>query len=212
MERLDEQVDRVSSLHRFSLVNALIGLSMTAAIILVSGCSIDRRAERADKLWLESGSISIAKTMPGAMSVPSPSMLGFMPFHLARTDESRLAINTRDNTVTLTSGESSRTMQSQLHLSGLAPGMYKVLLKQKNPLWYAPSSYFSVRGIQTPPEGERSRYLKGALGDFAIFLDKDTAIHNSPVANEEVGGVRLARADIEAVFNSLPVGALVEIQ
>jgi hypothetical protein len=94
----------------------------------------------------------------------------------------------------------------------LKPGIYQLLHKQRNALWYAPDSYFSARDLAIPAQGDRSRYRRGALGDFVLYIDKDTPIHNSPIWDDEIGGVRLDDADMSRLYYALEVGAAVEVR
>jgi hypothetical protein len=56
-------------------------------------------------------------------------------------------------------------------------GNYNVILKQKRPLWYAPDNYYTERNLPLPGEGASERYLKGALGEYAIYLIKSDGIN-----------------------------------
>jgi hypothetical protein len=57
----------------------------------------------------------------------------------------------------------------------LTKGLYKVSLiqagsKRNMPRWYAPDSYYEKRKLPIPPTGSAPRFLKGALGVGAVFL------------------------------------------
>lgn len=82
-----------------------------------------------------------------------------------------------------------------------------VLLKQRNAVWFAPDEYFAARGLAVPTENSRERYLKGALGDFVVYLDEDMALYSGPVDVPEIAGVRLDPNDLARIYYLLPVGA-----
>jgi hypothetical protein len=91
-------------------------------------------------------------------------------------------------------------------------GLYSLQHKQKNPLWYAPDDYFLKRKLSVPPAEDRIRYRRGALGDFVIYPTTTFPIHSSPVLASEVGGLRVNRADLSAVYYMLPIGTAVIIK
>ena len=94
----------------------------------------------------------------------------------------------------------------------LAPGEYYIQHKQKSPLWYAPDEYFSKRQLEVPAQGDRSRYRRGALGQFAIYPTTTFALHCGPVWTEDVGGLRISSSDLSSVYYTLPVGAPVVVR
>jgi lipoprotein-anchoring transpeptidase ErfK/SrfK len=97
-------------------------------------------------------------------------------------------------------------------VESLNPGKYTVEHKQRSALWYAPAEYFTSRGLPVPPEGVKERYLRGALGDFALFLDQMTPLHNGPIWSKELGGVRFDESDISRIYYQVEVGAPVEVR
>jgi hypothetical protein len=91
-------------------------------------------------------------------------------------------------------------------------GAYAITLKQTDPLWYAPPTYFLRRGIKVPPEGSRTRFMKGALGHQALVLDKQIAIHTGPVWTDEIGGIKVSNEDMARLFETVTIGTKVEIR
>ena len=65
--------------------------------------------------------------------------------------------------------------------------------------------------VQTPPQGSKQRFLKGALGTHAVFLDTGSAFHNSRIWSEEVGGAKVADEVMLELYNSIKVGDSVVI-
>jgi len=96
--------------------------------------------------------------------------------------------------------------------SSMRPGRYTVNLKQANPLWYAPDSYFRQRSLRLPPEGSKERFKRGALGSQALFLDEQTPIHSGPIGLVEIGGLRISPTDMATIFQSVQVGTVVEVR
>ena len=61
-------------------------------------------------------------------------------------------------------------------------GMFRVQLKEKDPIWRVPDWAFIERGEPIPPLDHPSRREPGMLGTTAIYLEEDIAVHgtNSP--------------------------------
>lgn len=91
-------------------------------------------------------------------------------------------------------------------------GRHSVSLIQRSALWYAPDSYFENRGLSLPPSGSKERYLRGALGELAIFLDSGFVLHSGEVRCEEVLGFQVNGATLEKVADSLDVGSVIEFK
>lgn len=109
----------------------------------------------------------------------------------------------------------------------LAAGQYSVIHKQRNPLWYANTEYFNRRGLAVPAEGSRDRFLRGALGDFAIFMQEAAAqnqstaddehkpmtqIHCGPAWSEELGGAQIEGTVMAKLYNALEIGSAVIVR
>jgi hypothetical protein len=97
-------------------------------------------------------------------------------------------------------------------LGQVVPGRYELLHKQRNPLWYAPDAYFAKRGLMVPPAGDRARFRRGALGDFVLFLNKDTPIHSGPIWSEDLGGARLDENDLSRVYYKVEAGTPIQVE
>ncbi len=91
----------------------------------------------------------------------------------------------------------------------MLPGEYHILHKQATPLWYAPEQYFAARQMDVPAEGDRARYLRGALGEYAIYIDEKTPLHCT-VWTEEIGGIGLSDESLARLFYLLDIGASVK--
>lgn len=95
-------------------------------------------------------------------------------------------------------------------------GVFTIKGKITDPVWRKPDWAFVEEGLPVPPAGDPSRYEYGVLGDYALSLGDGYLIHGTlykrflgmPVTH---GCVRMGDDDLEAVYNTLPVGARVFI-
>ena len=194
------------------------GLSAMAIllVLVLAGCSFipgpRRTASNHNDQWLQDGLIMVSRPLP-KVSMPSPrDMHALLPLHAAQS-ETWLSINRISKTINLMQGNQRLSVaEAQEGVDELAPGVYQLLHKQRNALWYAPDVYFSHRRLMIPPQGDRSRFRRGALGDFVLFINKDTPIHSGPVWLDEIGGVRLREEELSKLYYQLSVGAVVEIK
>jgi len=58
-------------------------------------------------------------------------------------------------------------------------GMFRVLRKEKDPVWIAPDWWFIENGRPIPSENHPSRFMGGTLGTTALFLGDGIAIHGT---------------------------------
>ena len=122
-----------------------------------------------------------------------------------------LLIESATHTLTLSiPGQTPVKMNAQ-GAYALTKGTFQVQQKVTDPMWKAPPTYFLRRGLQIPEDNSPARLMKGALGQKALFVNERIAIHNSSVWTDEVGGVRLSNEDMARLFESVRVGATVEV-
>ena len=192
----------------FPLALLLVGCSTTTTPLTPSNV---QTAETQKSQTSLGGYISLNRIAP-AVSSPA-SLLGFMP-NPAGSDESTpwLKINTEAGTIQLMNGGQ---VVEETKIEGklpIQPGSYTVKHKQRSPLWYAGDDYFLSRGLSIPEAGDKERYRRGALGDFALFVDNDASIHSAPVWTPEVGGLRIDDEKMKKIYYSMDVGATVTVQ
>lgn len=187
--------------------------------ILVAGssCGYANLLNSEDKMaksWSEEGVIAHARPVPAMIVAKTGDIPGFLPTLQAIKDNhfSWLSINRDQGSIEVLNGEKVVDKISATGISELSPGTYQIVHKQRRPLWYAPDEYYIQRELKVPPQGDQSRYLRGALGDFVIFLDRNTPIHNSPVWCEDVGGIQMQESDISKLYYSLEVGSTVLVE
>jgi len=95
-------------------------------------------------------------------------------------------------------------------------GVHKVRGKQKNPVWTRPNWAYIEEGLPIPSAQHESRFDAYTLGDYKLDIGDGYMVHGTiwkrrmglPVTH---GCVRLLDEDLEAVYNTLPVGSKVII-
>jgi hypothetical protein len=161
--------------------------------------------------WQQNGLIVLSRPAPAITQRDDITSLGFVPLESLERG-TWLKINRLGQSVAVMQGIKELTQLPAAGFSSLEPGTYEVKLKQENPLWYAPDSYFKSRNQLVPTAGDRSRYRRGALGDRAIFLSASLALHNAVFGSPEVGGLQLSPSDMEILYGLIGPGTLVEIK
>ena len=196
-----------------------------SVILVMTGCATSSFNPSPTEHWLPDGSLSLVRPIPRisvvseAMAQPKaevfsePKARMRAPNEMPSTDTApRVTIETTKHTLTLSlPGESPITVKAQ-GAYALKKGTYTVALKQTDPLWYAPPTYFLRRGIKVPPDGSKARFMRGALGHQAIFFDKQVAIHSGPVWNDEIGGLKLSQEDMAKLFETVAIGTQIEVR
>lgn len=95
-------------------------------------------------------------------------------------------------------------------------GAFEVGRKKKDPLWYAPDWHYVERGLPIPPAYSDERYQRGVLGDYALYLSDEIAIHGTDDARSvgrasSHGCLRMHNADIAVVYPLVEIGTRVAI-
>ncbi len=96
-------------------------------------------------------------------------------------------------------------------------GVFTVGRKETNPVWYAPDWFYVEKGQRVPPPASPKRYFPGDMGSHAIYLGDGLAIHgtkNQASVGRAVshGCMRMAKGDIDEVYERVEVGTKVLIQ
>lgn len=166
------------------------------------------------KNFSTSGSLQIAK--PVKLSPPIPDnptpAVGFLGVP-SRFGITKLVIDTDSNSFKLINSLTGEIKNGIIRYINSAPkGVFRVSLKQKHPVWYAPDQYFQARNLETPHEFSPERYRKGALGEYAIFLDSGVTLHTSPVFLAEERGIAFRAKDLQNIYETLSFASYVEIR
>jgi lipoprotein-anchoring transpeptidase ErfK/SrfK len=128
------------------------------------------------------------------------------------SDISQIVISRSSQTITaLRSGSTPQVFKAE-GAQVLPQGSFSITLKEDKPLWYAPNEYFTKRSLPVPEQGSRSRFMRAALGQRALYLNDQTPIHSGPVWLREIGGLRLKSSDMDQLYSMITVGTRVEIR
>ena len=95
-------------------------------------------------------------------------------------------------------------------------GMFRIQLKEKNPVWIVPEWAFVERGEPIPPVDSPKRREPGMLGTTAMYLEEEIAIHgtNKPeLLGQAVshGCIRMTNEDARRLYYEVEVGTPVII-
>lgn len=178
---------------------------------LLSACGSIQNTSAPSREALKNGSIVIARPIPDVQQGPV-AMLGFMPSSQNRLGN-WISIDRSTGTLTLRENDASLlSLKISDGIDSLKPGVFTVVHKQKQPLWYARDSYFTSRGLEVPAEGSKERFRKGALGEYALYLTPEFPIHAGPVWSTDVGGLRVSEEALSRLYFQLDVGVPVEVK
>lgn len=167
--------------------------------------------------WMRDGSIVISRPVPEVIQNESDvlqNMLGFLPQNGSIVGN-WIKIDRAQSTLTLMSGENTvKTIKldASNQIDKLKAGEYKLLHKQRNPLWYAPDSYFTMRNLAVPSANDRQRYRRGALGEYALFIKKDMPIHTGPFWSSDIGGIKLDTQTLADLYFAIEIGDSIKIE
>lgn len=219
------RVRLVRKLSHIGIGPQLLRLISVTTLLVMSGCATSSFNSGPTERWLPDGSLGLARPIPRfnlvaeAMAQPKNDMFMEPKARMRSPEEMpidtmvpRLVVETTKHTLTFSQpGEASITMKAQ-GAYALKKGSYSVALKQTDPLWYAPPTYFLRRGIKVPPDGSKARFMRGALGHQALFFDKQVAIHSGPIWNDEIGGIKLSQEDMARLFETVGIGTKIEVR
>jgi hypothetical protein len=95
-------------------------------------------------------------------------------------------------------------------------GMFRVLRKEKDPIWNVPDWAFVMRGEPIPPEDSPRRREEGMLGTTALYMEEGIAIHgtNQPeLLGQPVsaGCIRMTNEMVRVLYHEVEVGTPVII-
>lgn len=95
-------------------------------------------------------------------------------------------------------------------------GMMTVLRKKKDPVWLKPDWAFLEKGDSVPPRDSPLRIERGVLGAYMLDLGGGVMIHGTPHEDKlgrsvSHGCIRVGSADLQVLYDSVPVGTKVYI-
>jgi hypothetical protein len=187
-------------------------MANASVLLVMTGCATSSFNPQSKEQWLPDGALALVRPIPKEGNYPEP-MARMRSSMTAEGDGlPRLIVESAKHTLTLNLPGETPVVMKAYGAYALKHGSYSVALKQTDPLWYAPPTYFLRRGMKVPNEGNKSRYMRGALGRKALFIDKQVAIHTGPVWNEEIGGIKVSEDDMARLFETVGIGTTVEVR
>lgn len=189
------------------------------ALIGLAGCS-NKPAK--NLVSSESGFITISQSMTtvgkageaNAKLSMGEGVLAFLPqandHFKPAVNEKWISINRSQGSISLMTGSS--TLEELPFDAEVTAGAFVVTSVKNNPVWYAPDSYFESRNLTVPAAGSDSRYLRGALGKTAIYLNDGSILHSARFENSEVAGTRLKDDLMEKLTSGVAKGTPVLIK
>ncbi|HET7321579.1 MAG TPA: L,D-transpeptidase [Longimicrobiaceae bacterium] len=95
-------------------------------------------------------------------------------------------------------------------------GMFRVQLKEKDPLWHVPDWEFIELGQPVPPPDSPKRIKAGQLGTSAMYLEEDVAMHGTSkpeLLGQSVshGCIRMTNEAARRLYHQVDVGTPVLI-
>jgi len=181
-------------------------------LILLNACSFTTKnntlpIEVVKKETIKNGSFAINRTIPKKTNIKYAYSLGFLPHE---SEDNWLLINKNEKTIKLM--ENKTEVKSFIaDFNKVIVGEFEIALKQEKPLWHATETYFQKRKMEIPETGSKNRYLRGALGNKALFLENNLVIFSSPVSNSEVEGIQVNNEVLDTLYKSLQIGTKVVI-
>lgn len=96
-------------------------------------------------------------------------------------------------------------------------GLFHVQLKEKDPVWFLPDWVFVERGEPIPTPESPKRQVKGMLGDAALYLTPEIAIHGTDSPEQlgrdvSHGCIGISNEDVRRLYDEVRVGTPVLIQ
>lgn len=93
-------------------------------------------------------------------------------------------------------------------------GSFKVLGKERNPVWIRPDWSYVEENMPIPPAGDPDRFVRGVLGKYALILGNGYKIHGTKWkkllgTHFTHGCVSLGDDDLELIHNSVEIGTRV---
>ncbi|MEJ2678440.1 MAG: L,D-transpeptidase [Gemmatimonadota bacterium] len=120
-------------------------------------------------------------------------------------------------------GNGFRLASAREHWTFVTPrGVFRVQRKEKNPIWIMPDWAFVEAGRPVPPPDSPARRRRGMLGNTALYIGYELAIHgtnrpdlvlrNDPDKRRVSHGcIRMTDEDARELYHRVDVGTLVLI-
>lgn len=174
--------------------------------------------------FLKSGTIILSRKMPESNAPVSDlskqhlmsPLIGYIPptkGFLPASNEAWMEIDSASKTLVVFQGDRILAQaQAEGNIDMPKGTVVALQQKQERPVWYATDEYYTRRELTPPPAGARERFLRGALGSKVLYPTATLPIHSAPLWSDDIGGLRVERAQLTALFNALPVGASIVVK
>jgi membrane protein len=134
----------------------------------------------------DGGILFQSRTLERNVELPGPLLDHDGPYVVVHLAENRVFLV--DNTRSVWSAPAGTGTGFRLAGAGqrwtftTPQGLFRVLRKEKDPMWEAPDWYYVEKGLTPPALNSPSRRMAGVMGTTAIYLGDGIAIHgtNSP--------------------------------
>ena len=95
-------------------------------------------------------------------------------------------------------------------------GVFTILRKEENPVWYKPDWAFVEDNLPVPPPASPQRFIRGMLGKYALCIGGSYKIHGTPyrkLLGQAVshGCIRVGDEDMERLYQMVSEGTTVYI-
>lgn len=95
-------------------------------------------------------------------------------------------------------------------------GVFAILRKEENPIWYKPDWAFVEDNLPVPPPASPQRFVRGMLGKYALCIGGSYKIHGTPyrkLLGQSVshGCIRVGDEDMERLYHLVSEGTTVYI-
>lgn len=143
------------------------------------------------------------------------------PYLVVDTEANWLYVRKDDEVLlkTLISTGSGKKLEAQggrKWIFSTPKGVFTVLHKEENPIWYKPDWAFVEDNLPVPPPDSSMRRVRGMLGKYALSIGESYKIHGTPFRNllgrsVSHGCIRVGDEDMEKLYALVSEGTAVYI-
>jgi hypothetical protein len=211
MQRIAREIAKVLS-QKAAVRLKYRALAVGVCALLSTGCATLGTRSSARDGWLENGSLTLSRPVPSDTSAPRARLSDKAAESLMSTEVAHVVVSRSSQTITALQPGSAPQVFKAEGAQHLSQGTFSITVREEKPLWYAPNEYFTKRSLPVPKQGSRSRFMRAALGQRALYLNDQTPIHAGPVWLHEIGGLRIRHSDMEQLYSMVTVGTRVEVR
>ena len=199
-----------------------IGICTALAALLGQGCFEDpaRKALQNEIKGLQQ-SVDRLESENRSMWRQIQGHAGTEPYLVVDTEANWLYVRRDDEVLlkTMISTGSGRKLEEQggRKWTFTTPkGVFTILRKEENPVWYKPDWAFVEDNLPVPPPASPKRFVRGMLGKYALSIGGSYKIHGTPyrkLLGQAVshGCIRVSDEDMERLYQLVSKGTTVYI-